>query len=175
MLSPGTFGHGGAYGTQAWVDPARRVAYVLMVQRANFSNGDASDVRGAFRPPPRTRWASLPAGEPGGGSGAASPSPASEVGKQLARRGDFGEQAVERGQECGLDVLRRDLLAVEGERARGARVVRQQAGEPEIGRRTGRGVDAHVRHHARDQEPGDVLLAEVASRGVSRKLFGKCF
>lgn len=49
MLSPGTFGHGGAYGTQAWVDPVRRVAYVLMVQRANFPNGDASDVRRAFQ------------------------------------------------------------------------------------------------------------------------------
>ena len=49
MLSPGTFGHGGAYGTQAWVDPVRRVAYVLMVQRANFPNGDASEVRSAFQ------------------------------------------------------------------------------------------------------------------------------
>jgi len=49
MLSPGTFGHGGAYGTQAWVDPVRRVAYVLMVQRANFPNGDASDIRRAFQ------------------------------------------------------------------------------------------------------------------------------
>lgn len=49
MLSPGTFGHGGAYGTQAWIDPVRRVAYVLMVQRANFSNGDASEVRRAFQ------------------------------------------------------------------------------------------------------------------------------
>jgi CubicO group peptidase (beta-lactamase class C family) len=48
-LSPGTFGHGGAYGTQAWVDPVRRVAYVLMVQRANFPNGDASDVRRVFQ------------------------------------------------------------------------------------------------------------------------------
>lgn len=49
MLSPGTFGHGGAYGTQAWIDPVRRVAYVLMVQRANFPNGDASDIRCAFQ------------------------------------------------------------------------------------------------------------------------------
>jgi CubicO group peptidase (beta-lactamase class C family) len=49
VLSPGTFGHGGAYGTQAWVDPVRRVAYVLMVQRANFPNGDASDVRRQFQ------------------------------------------------------------------------------------------------------------------------------
>jgi CubicO group peptidase (beta-lactamase class C family) len=49
MLSPGTFGHGGAWGTQAWVDSERGVAYILMVQRANFGNSDASDVRRAFQ------------------------------------------------------------------------------------------------------------------------------
>jgi CubicO group peptidase (beta-lactamase class C family) len=49
MLSPGTFGHGGAWGTQAWIDPVKNVAYVLMVQRANFANSDASDVRRRFQ------------------------------------------------------------------------------------------------------------------------------
>lgn len=49
MLSPGTFGHGGAWGTQAWVDPVREVAYVLMVQRANFPNSDGSEVRRRFQ------------------------------------------------------------------------------------------------------------------------------
>jgi CubicO group peptidase (beta-lactamase class C family) len=49
MLSPGTFGHGGAWGTQAWVDPVKGVAYVLMVQRSNFPNSDASDVRKDFQ------------------------------------------------------------------------------------------------------------------------------
>jgi CubicO group peptidase (beta-lactamase class C family) len=49
MLSPGTFGHGGAWGTQAWCDPVKGVAYVLMVQRANFPNSDASPVRQAFQ------------------------------------------------------------------------------------------------------------------------------
>ena len=49
MLSPGTFGHGGAWGTQAWCDPVRGVAFVLMVQRTNFPNSDASVVRGAFQ------------------------------------------------------------------------------------------------------------------------------
>jgi len=49
MLSPGSFGHGGAWGTQAWVDPVKGVAYVLMVQRSNFPNSDASDVRLAFQ------------------------------------------------------------------------------------------------------------------------------
>ena len=48
-LSPGSFGHGGAYGTQAWIDPVKGVAYVLMVQRANFPNADNSDVRKAFQ------------------------------------------------------------------------------------------------------------------------------
>ena len=49
MLSPGTFGHGGAYGTQAWIDPAKGVAYVLMVQRRDFSNADASNPRQVFQ------------------------------------------------------------------------------------------------------------------------------
>ena len=48
-LSPGTFGHGGAYGTQAWIDPVKGVAYVLMTQRANFPNSDNSDVRKALQ------------------------------------------------------------------------------------------------------------------------------
>ena len=49
MLSPGTFGHGGAYGTQAWIDPAKKRIYILMVQRANFPNSDASEVRRGFQ------------------------------------------------------------------------------------------------------------------------------
>ena len=49
MLSPGSFGHGGAWGTQAWMDPARGLAFILMVQRANFPNSDASEVRRAFQ------------------------------------------------------------------------------------------------------------------------------
>ncbi len=49
MLAPGSFGHGGAYGTQAWVDPRNHRVYVLMVQRADFPNADASPVRQAFQ------------------------------------------------------------------------------------------------------------------------------
>jgi CubicO group peptidase (beta-lactamase class C family) len=49
VLSPGSFGHGGAYGTQAWIDPAKGRIYILMVQRANFPNADASEVRRAFQ------------------------------------------------------------------------------------------------------------------------------
>ncbi len=47
-LSAGTFGHGGAYGTQAWIDPVKKRVHLLLVQRANFPNSDASDVRRAF-------------------------------------------------------------------------------------------------------------------------------
>jgi CubicO group peptidase (beta-lactamase class C family) len=49
VLSPGTFGHGGAYGTQAWIDPLKGRFYLLMVQRANFPNADDSGVRKAFQ------------------------------------------------------------------------------------------------------------------------------
>lgn len=49
MLSSGSFGHGGAWGTQAWIDPVKGVAYLLMVQRANFPNSDASEVRRVFQ------------------------------------------------------------------------------------------------------------------------------
>jgi CubicO group peptidase (beta-lactamase class C family) len=48
-LHPGSFGHGGAYGTQAWIDPTAKRIYLLMVQRANFPNADASEVRRAFQ------------------------------------------------------------------------------------------------------------------------------
>jgi CubicO group peptidase (beta-lactamase class C family) len=49
MLSPGSFGHGGAYGTQAWIDPVKKRIFLLMVQRANFPNSDASTVRHDFQ------------------------------------------------------------------------------------------------------------------------------
>ncbi len=49
MLSPGTFGHGGAYGTQAWIDPKNATIFILMVQRANFPNSDDSVVRKGFQ------------------------------------------------------------------------------------------------------------------------------
>ena len=47
-LSPGSHGHGGAYGTQAWIDPVKKRVHLLLVQRANFPNSDASEVRKAF-------------------------------------------------------------------------------------------------------------------------------
>ena len=49
MLSSGSYGHGGAWGTQAWIDPSKNAAYILMVQRSNFPNSDASDVRLEFQ------------------------------------------------------------------------------------------------------------------------------
>jgi CubicO group peptidase (beta-lactamase class C family) len=49
MLSPGTFGHGGVWGTQAWIDPVRGVAFLMMVQRSNFPNSDGSSVRRDFQ------------------------------------------------------------------------------------------------------------------------------
>ncbi|MEM1084479.1 MAG: serine hydrolase domain-containing protein [Verrucomicrobiota bacterium] len=49
VLSPGSFGHGGAYGTQVWIDPEKERVYLLMVQRANFPNADASEVRKGFQ------------------------------------------------------------------------------------------------------------------------------
>ncbi len=48
-VSPGTFGHGGAYGTQAWIDPINQRVYVLIIQRSNLPNADASGVRQAFQ------------------------------------------------------------------------------------------------------------------------------
>lgn len=49
MLSPGTYGHGGAWGTQAWLDPVRGVAYILMLQRTDLGNSDGSEFRRTFQ------------------------------------------------------------------------------------------------------------------------------
>ncbi len=48
LLSPGTYGHGGAWGTQGWIDPQRGLIFALMIQRQNFGNSDASNIRDAF-------------------------------------------------------------------------------------------------------------------------------
>jgi CubicO group peptidase (beta-lactamase class C family) len=49
MLSPGTFGHGGAHGTQFWIDMKRGVTLIMMIQRSNFKNADESPVELAFQ------------------------------------------------------------------------------------------------------------------------------
>lgn len=45
MMSAGTYGHGGAFGTQGWIDPQRDVFVVLLIQRTGMPNADASDLR----------------------------------------------------------------------------------------------------------------------------------
>jgi CubicO group peptidase (beta-lactamase class C family) len=49
MLSPGTFGHGGAYGTQGWIDPKQDLFCILLIQRTDLRNGDASPMRQALQ------------------------------------------------------------------------------------------------------------------------------
>ena len=49
MLSPGTFGHGGVYGTQSWADPKSKRIMVLMIQREGLKNSDGSEMRAAFQ------------------------------------------------------------------------------------------------------------------------------
>lgn len=48
-LSPGSFGHGGAYATQSWGDPKAGRVYVMLIQRAGLGNSDAAEIRGAFQ------------------------------------------------------------------------------------------------------------------------------
>jgi CubicO group peptidase (beta-lactamase class C family) len=45
MLSPGTFGHGGAFGTQGWIDPKQNLFVILLIQRTGLANADGSDLR----------------------------------------------------------------------------------------------------------------------------------
>ena len=49
LVKPGTFGHGGAYGTQAWIDLQSGVATILMINRAGFPNADNTEVHLGFR------------------------------------------------------------------------------------------------------------------------------
>jgi CubicO group peptidase (beta-lactamase class C family) len=49
-LSPGSFGHGGAHGTNSWADPKRGLVYVFMIQRAALRpNPDNSSMRRAYQ------------------------------------------------------------------------------------------------------------------------------
>ncbi len=48
LHSRGTHGHGGAWGTQGWIDPARGLVCILMIQRSGFGNSDGSEIRDAF-------------------------------------------------------------------------------------------------------------------------------
>jgi CubicO group peptidase (beta-lactamase class C family) len=49
MLSPGSYGHGGAFGTNSWVDPKRGVIYVMMLERDKMGNPDNSPMHIAFQ------------------------------------------------------------------------------------------------------------------------------
>lgn len=44
-LSAGSYGHGGAFGTQGWLDPKRDFFVVLLIQRTGLPNADASQMR----------------------------------------------------------------------------------------------------------------------------------
>ncbi len=45
MMSAGTYGHGGAFGTQGWLDPHKDLFVILLIQRTGMPNADASDLR----------------------------------------------------------------------------------------------------------------------------------
>jgi CubicO group peptidase (beta-lactamase class C family) len=45
MLSAGSFGHGGAFGTQGWIDPHQDLFVILLFQRVGLPNADGSDIR----------------------------------------------------------------------------------------------------------------------------------
>jgi CubicO group peptidase (beta-lactamase class C family) len=49
MLSPDSYGHGGAFGTQAWIDPQKDLFMILLIQRVGMPNGDASKIRQEFQ------------------------------------------------------------------------------------------------------------------------------
>jgi CubicO group peptidase (beta-lactamase class C family) len=47
--APGSFGHGGAYGTQSWADPKSGLIHVFMIQRDKIPNNpDNSPMRRAY-------------------------------------------------------------------------------------------------------------------------------
>jgi CubicO group peptidase (beta-lactamase class C family) len=48
-LKPGAYGHGGAFGTQGWLDPTQDFFAILLIQRTGMPNGDASAIRTEFQ------------------------------------------------------------------------------------------------------------------------------
>jgi CubicO group peptidase (beta-lactamase class C family) len=49
VLSPHSFGHGGAFSTSSWADPTKNLVWIIMFQRDGKGNPDNSDVRIAFQ------------------------------------------------------------------------------------------------------------------------------
>ena len=47
MLAPGSFGHGGAFGTQSWADPKDDLFVILLIARSGIPNSDNSVYRRA--------------------------------------------------------------------------------------------------------------------------------
>jgi CubicO group peptidase (beta-lactamase class C family) len=45
LLSPGAYGHSGAFGTQGWIDPAKDMIRIMLVQR---SDGGIDELKSAF-------------------------------------------------------------------------------------------------------------------------------
>jgi CubicO group peptidase (beta-lactamase class C family) len=45
MLSASAYGHGGAFGTQGWIDPEKDMYVILLIQRVGLPNADASKIR----------------------------------------------------------------------------------------------------------------------------------
>jgi CubicO group peptidase (beta-lactamase class C family) len=48
-FSPGSYGHGGAFGTSSWVDPTKGIITIQMLQRDKMGNPDNSPMRIAFQ------------------------------------------------------------------------------------------------------------------------------
>jgi CubicO group peptidase (beta-lactamase class C family) len=47
-LSVGSYGHGGAYGTQGWMDPKKGIFTILLIQRTGLAGSDGSAMRKAL-------------------------------------------------------------------------------------------------------------------------------
>ena len=85
------------------------------------------------------------------------------------------KQAVECGEKSGLDIFRGHGDVSKGQMAGGARIAGQHAGEAEVGRRPGGGVDAHVRHHAGNDQPGNMVFLQMAEKRGVPETVGKVF
>jgi CubicO group peptidase (beta-lactamase class C family) len=49
MLSAGAYGHGGAFGTQGWLDPKQDLFVIILVARAAMPGGDGHELRRAVQ------------------------------------------------------------------------------------------------------------------------------
>ncbi|MBV9124476.1 MAG: beta-lactamase family protein [Planctomycetes bacterium] len=56
LLSPGSFGHGGAYSTQMWIDPQKQLVLVLLVQHAGFPDGEGGKMNQAIQRAAVDQW-----------------------------------------------------------------------------------------------------------------------